>query len=161
MDRTIRISNDMMAVVNELRELRLAAGLTQDELAARSGVAQPNIAAYESGQRAPSVAMLKRLRAAAKPRPSVVLAKHRRDIIALARQHKASHVRVFGSAARGGDVSGSDIDLLVRFAPDADVFDLADLTVALEELTGLHVDVVSERGLRSGSNALRAEARPL
>jgi predicted nucleotidyltransferase len=91
----------------------------------------------------------------------VVLAKHRRDIIALARQHKASDVRVFGSAARGQDVSGSDIDLLVSFAPDADVFDLADLTLALEELTGLHVDVLSERGLRPGSNPITAEARPL
>lgn len=144
-----------------MRAIRLAAGLTQGELATCSGVAQPNIAAYESGQRTPSAAMLKRLRAAAKPRPSVVLAKHRSDIIALARQHKASRVRVFGSAARGEDVSGSDIDLLVRFAPDADVFDLADLTAALEELTGLHVDVVSERGLRPGPNAIVAEVRPL
>lgn len=147
--------------MSEVRDLRLAAGLTQDELAVRSGVAQPNIAAYESGQRTPSAGMLKRLRAAAKPRPSVVLAKHRRDIIALARRHKASKVRVFGSAARGEDVSGSDIDLLVRFAPDADVFDLADLTAELEELTGLHVDVVSERGLRAGRSRITAEARRL
>jgi predicted nucleotidyltransferase len=144
-----------------MRDLRIAAGLTQDELAARSGVVQPNIAAYESGQRTPSAAMLRRLRAAAKPRPSVVLAKHRRAIIALARQHKASKVRVFGSAARGDDVSGSDIDLLVRFEPDADVFDLADLAAALEELTGLHVEVVSEGGLRAGSNLIAAEALPL
>lgn len=70
-------------------------------------------------------------------------------------------MRVFGSAARGEDVSGSDIDLVVRFSPDADVFDLADLTAALEELTGLHVDVVSDRGLRAGPNAITAEARPL
>jgi predicted nucleotidyltransferase len=147
--------------VNEVRSLRLAAGLTQNELADRSGVAQPNIAAYESGQRRPSAAMLTRLRAAARPRPSVVLAKRRRAIIALARQHKASKIRVFGSAARGEDVSGSDIDLLVRFEPDADVFDLADLTVALEELTGLHVDVVSERGLRGDPNLITADTRPL
>ncbi|WP_198157814.1 XRE family transcriptional regulator [Mycobacterium celatum] len=147
--------------MNDVRDLRLAAGLTQDELAARSGVAQPNIAAYETGQRTPSAAMLTRLRDAAKPRPSALLAKHRHEIIALARRHKASHVRVFGSAARGEDVSGSDIDLVVRFSPDADVFDLADLTAALEELTGLHVDVVSDRGLRAGPNAITAEARPL
>lgn len=147
--------------MTEVRDIRLAAGLTQDELAARSGVAQPNIAAYESGQRTPSAAMLKRLRAAAKPRPSVVLAEHRENIAALATKYKASDVRVFGSTARGQDVSGSDIDLLVRFAPDADVFDLADLTVALEDLTGLQVDVVSEGGLRSGAAAILAEAQPL
>lgn len=102
--------------------------------------------------------MLERLRAAAKPRPSQILARHHDAILELARQHKAGDVRVFGSVARGQDVSGSDIDLLVRFAADADLFDLADLTVALEELTGLHVDVVSERGLRPGGSRIRDEA---
>ena len=147
--------------MSEVRELRVAAGLTQDELAARSGVAQPNIAAYENGQRTPSASMLQRLRAVAHPRPSVVLARDRQAIVDLARAHKAHRVRVIGSTARGEDVSGSDIDLLVRFDPDADAFDLADLTADLEELTGLSVDVVSERGLRAGGDAIVAEARPL
>lgn len=143
--------------MNDVRTIRLAAALTQEELAERSGVAQPNIAAYETGQRNPSSAMLRRLRAAAKPRPSHVLADHRDAILALARQHKATRVRVFGSVARGEDSSGSDIDLLVRFEPDADVFDMADLVSALESLTGLDVDVVSEGGLRAGSG-IRNEA---
>lgn len=147
--------------MSEVRDVRRAAGLTQAELAARSGVAQPNIAAYERGQRTPSPAMVARIRAAADPRPSVVLAAHRSEILALARQHKARQVRVFGSVARGDDVSGSDLDLLVRFEPGADVFDLADLTAALEDLTGLHVDVVSEGGLRAGADAIIAEARPV
>lgn len=144
--------------MDEIRRLRLAAGLTQSELAARSGVAQPNIAAYESGQRTPSAAMLARLRRAAPPRPSAVIAEKRREIIAIAQEHKASNVRVFGSAARGDDTSGSDIDLLVALAPDATVFDLAELAVELEEMTGLHVDVVSEGGLRPGANRIRDEA---
>jgi hypothetical protein len=38
---------------------------------------------------------------------------------------------------------------------------LADLTAELEELTGLHVDVVSQRGLRGGAYSIAAEARPL
>lgn len=147
--------------MNAVQELRLAAGLTQRELATRSGVAQPNIAAYENGRRNPSAAMLERLRAAAKPRPSVVLAKHGRAIIDAAGRHRASRVRVFGSTARGEDISGSDLDLLVRFDPDADVFDLADLTVELAELTGLHVDVVSERGLQRTASRIIADARPL
>ena len=71
------VSFDVIGVVTVVRDLRAAAGLTQDELATRSGVAQPNIAAYETGQRTPSAAMLNRLRSAAKPRPSVVLAEHR------------------------------------------------------------------------------------
>lgn len=138
-----------------VRELRLAAGLTQQQLAGRAGVAQPNIAAYETGQRAPSDAMVARLRAAAPPRPSQVLADHRDAILALARQHRATHVRVFGSVARGEDVSGSDLDLLVTFAPDASVFDLAELIDALVDLTGLPVDVVSDGGLRPGSNPIQ------
>ncbi|MDQ4501711.1 hypothetical protein [Sinomonas sp. ASV322] len=38
------------------------------------------------------------------------------------------------------------------------MFDLADLTTALEDVTGLHVDVVSEGGLRPGPNPIRDEA---
>ena len=141
-----------------VRELRQAAGLTQQDLGRRAGVAQPNIAAYETGQRVPSAAMVARLRAAAPPRPSLVLADRHEDILAAARQHKASHVRVFGSVARGDDVSGSDLDLLVTFASDATIFDLADLTASLEELTGLQVDVISEGGLRAGPNPIRDQA---
>ena len=143
---------------NVVRELRQAAGLTQQELARRAGVAQPNIAAYETGQRAPSAAMVARLRAAAPPRPSRVVADHRAEILALAREHKAAHVRVFGSVARGEDVSGSDLDLLVTFEPGATIYDLAELIDALEDLTGLRVDVVSEGGLRPGPNPIRDQA---
>ena len=144
--------------MNEVREIRVAAGLTQAELASLSGVAQPNIAAYESGQRTPSPSMLDRLRRAARPRPSVVLAELREQILAAAKKYRAEDVRVFGSAARGDDVPGSDIDLLVRLADGATVFDLAGLTLALEEMTGLHVDVISEGGLRPGPNPIRDEA---
>ena len=143
---------------NVVRELRQAAGLTQQELALRAGVAQPNIAAYETGQRAPSASMVARLRAAAPPRPSRVVADHRAEILALAREHKAAHVRVFGSVARGEDVSGSDLDLLVTFEPGATIYDLAELVDALEDLTGLRVDVVSEGGLRPGPNPIRDQA---
>ncbi|MGW6725053.1 helix-turn-helix domain-containing protein [Nocardia sp. NPDC055029] len=144
-----------------VRDLRRAAGLTQAELAQRSGVAQSNIAAYESGTRRPSPTMLSRLRDAAKPRPSRVIAEHRDQIIALALRHKANRVRVFGSVSRGDDVSGSDIDLLVRFDADADLLDMAELMLDLEELTGLHVDLVSEGGLPAGPHPIRDEAKPL
>ncbi|MFD4429409.1 helix-turn-helix domain-containing protein [Nocardia sp. NPDC058497] len=141
--------------------IRIAAGLTQAELAQRSGVAQPNIAAYESGSRHPSAKMLARLRKAAPPRPSTVLTQHRDQILALALHHKARRVQVFGSIARGEDVSGSDIDLLVQLDEDASIFDLAALTNALEDMTGLHVDVISEGGLRQGHDPIRDEAKPL
>ncbi|HVT77532.1 MAG TPA: helix-turn-helix transcriptional regulator [Acidimicrobiales bacterium] len=44
-----------------IREARERAGLTQAELAARSGVAQSTISAYESGKREPGVEALERL----------------------------------------------------------------------------------------------------
>ncbi|TWP38547.1 XRE family transcriptional regulator [Leekyejoonella antrihumi] len=147
--------------MNEVREMRYAAGLTQAALAQRSGVAQPNIASYENGQRRPSATMLRRLRDAAKPRPSSMLTLHRMEVLAAARRHKATDVRVFGSIARDQDVSGSDVDLLVRFASDADVFDLADLTVELEELLGVSVDIVSEGGLRPDAQGIASQAVPL
>lgn len=44
-----------------LRDARRCAGLTQVELARRSGTVQPAIAAYESGARTPNIATLERL----------------------------------------------------------------------------------------------------
>lgn len=38
-----------------LREARERAGLSQSALADRAGIAQPNISAYESGSRSPTV----------------------------------------------------------------------------------------------------------
>ena len=102
--------------------------------------------------------MLTKLRQVAPPRPSAVLVKYRNQILRVAREHKATDVRVFGSVARGEDTSGSDIDLLVTFQPEADVFDLADLIIELEALTSLRVDVVSDGGLRSGAEHIKAEA---
>lgn len=147
--------------MTKVTEIRRRSGLTQKELADLSGVAQPNIAAYERGTRLPSAKMLARLEAAAKPRPSLVLAKHRATIKKVARNHKALEVKVFGSAARGDDKPGSDIDLLVRFAPDASLFDQAALVQELEETLGVGVDVVSEGGLRAGHDRIRREARAL
>lgn len=44
-----------------IRDARRAAGITQVELAARAGTAQPAVAAYESGAKTPNLATLERL----------------------------------------------------------------------------------------------------
>lgn len=144
-----------------VRDVRLRAGLSQRQLAALSGVAQPNIAAYESGRRKPSPRMLERLIAAAKPRPSTVLTEHVEAIRAIAAEHRATEVRVFGSAARGEDVPGSDLDLLVSFASDASLYDQVGLKEDLEALLGVSVDVVSADGLTSRHDSILSEARLL
>lgn len=134
--------------MNQVRELRRAAGVSQGELAARSGVAQPNIAAYESGRRRPSPRMIERLRASLRPRPSEAITAHRQEILTVLAQHHMTRVRVFGSASRRGtDGPGSDIDLLVDFPADGDLLDLIDGAVAVEDLVGVPVDVVTSRSV--------------
>lgn len=133
-----------------VREIRQAAGLTQTELARRSGVAQSNIAAYESGQRTASTQMIARLVAASRPRPSEALRRDREQVIAVLRRHGLEHPRVFGSAARGDDAPGSDLDLVVDVGPEADVLDLIDAADELAELLGCPVDLVTSRALRAG-----------
>lgn len=76
-----------------------------------------------------------------------MLLARREEIIALAAKHKAEHVRVFGSVARGESTEQSDVDFLVRFQPGASLFDLMDLKEASETLLHVPVDVVSDRGL--------------
>ncbi len=150
-----------MGAADDIRERRVGAGLTQYELARRSGLRQPNVAAYENGTRRPSPAMLARLMAAARALPSVVVRQRRSDILAIAEANKAGDVRVFGSVARGDDTPDSDIDLLVTFGPTATIFDQARLVAELEEALGLHVDVVSERALKPRDTAIRNQAVPL
>ena len=79
---------------------------------------------------------------------SELLREKREDIIAIAAKHGARNVRIFGSVARGEEHPDSDVDFLVRFDPGTTLLTLAALIRSLEELLGLKVDVVSERGLR-------------
>ena len=70
-------------------------------------------------------------------------------------------MKVFGSVARREDRPGSDVDLLVEFGPDATLFDQVGLGQDVEELLGVHVDVVSVGGLRADHDKIRSQARPL
>ena len=141
--------------MTDLRARRSRAGLTQSELAARSGVAQPNIAAYEAGRRRPSPATVARLNAALAPLPSAQLREHRDAAVRVLAAHKMSNPRVFGSVAQGQDRPGSDIDLLVDAADDLDLLDIVDAAEALESILGSHVDIVTSRSLRPGHEITR------
>ena len=54
-----------MHTASLLREARLSAGLSQAELAERSGTSQATLSSYERGRKAPSAATLERILAAA------------------------------------------------------------------------------------------------
>jgi uncharacterized protein len=73
----------------------------------------------------------------------------RNQIIRIAAKHGAHNVRVFGSVARGDEGADSDVDFLVELEKGKSVLDQAGLLIDLEKLLGCHVDVVTDRGLRS------------
>lgn len=70
---------------------------------------------------------------------------------AFCRRWRIAELSVFGSTARGEAGPGSDIDVLVRFEPDApwSAFDLIEMRDALEDLWDRPVDLVEEAGLRN------------
>lgn len=141
-----------------LRRRRLEANLSQRELAARSGIPQPSIAAYESGRRVPADSTQQRLDAVLRIPTIERLRRVRGPILAAAASRGLSDVRVFGSVARGTAGSESDVDLLVHPAPHASVFDLAGFMVDVQELLGIRVDVVSDRGRGPTMERIHAEA---
>lgn len=140
----------------EIRELREKAGLSQAQLASRSGVAQPNIAAYESGRRKPSPMMIERLKNAIRPLPHEALEKHRDALVALAGTYGLENVRVFGSAQMGTDTPSSDLDILVTRADNVGLLTIAEFTLAAEQLLGVPVDVVTDGSLPKGHPILRS-----
>lgn len=73
----------------------------------------------------------------------------RAQILALADQYRVRNVRVFGSVVHGGLEPWSDVDFLVDPVPGHSLLDRAGLVVALRELLGADVDVVTERELRA------------
>ncbi|MFP5020426.1 nucleotidyltransferase family protein [Pseudonocardia phyllosphaerae] len=80
--------------------------------------------------------------------PSLDELRAQRDaVLAIARRHGASRLRVFGSVARGESTPTSDVDLVVDMATGRTLFDLGGLAADLEELFGRPVDVVSSSGL--------------
>ena len=72
----------------------------------------------------------------------------RDEILRLAASYGARNVRVFGSVVRGEADEHSDIDFLVDLEPGRSLFDLGGLLMALQNLLGTQVDVVTEKGLR-------------
>lgn len=132
----------------DLRAERRAAGLSQSQVARAAGVSQPNLSAYENGRRVPSPEVLARIRAALRIPLSERVAQHRDEIRTLVAAHHATAPRVFGSAARGDDRLGSDVDLLVDFTDEATLLDEVGLRLALTELLRVDVDVVAVDALR-------------
>ena len=159
------MSSENLTAAGLLRQARQRAGMSQAELAARAGVTQSVISAYESGHRQPSLPMLAALieatgfelaTAVRLPRPLKMLSgpvgrrvrRRRRDLVAAAAAHGVSGLRVFGSVARGEDRPDSDVDLLADLPPGMSLFGLARLQAELEGIVGTRVDLVPAADLK-------------
>jgi predicted nucleotidyltransferase len=72
----------------------------------------------------------------------------RRDtILAIAKRHGVTRVRVFGSFARNEAREDSDLDLLVDAGPNTSPFFPGGLLVDLQDALQRKVEVVEEQGL--------------
>jgi uncharacterized protein len=72
------------------------------------------------------------------------LRERREEILAVAERHGVFNVRVVGSVARGEATAESDVDLLLSFPDNRNVFDLVGLWMDLEETLGCAVSVIPD-----------------
>ncbi|MDP2478913.1 MAG: nucleotidyltransferase family protein [Candidatus Palauibacterales bacterium] len=71
-----------------------------------------------------------------------------RDRLAeLCREFDVERLRVFGSAARGEERPGSDVDLIADFRQSKGYVELVELEDRLSELFGRPVDLLTENGI--------------
>lgn len=66
----------------------------------------------------------------------------------LQRDFNVSDISVFGSFVRGEEKRGSDLDVLVTFTKTPDLFNLAKLSLFLEEKLGIKIDLVPNLNLK-------------
>jgi predicted nucleotidyltransferase len=71
-----------------------------------------------------------------------------------------ARVELFGSVARNESSSGSDVDLLVDYAPESNtgLFEMGALKEDLEDRLGCVVDLVSRRAVERSRNPIRRAA---
>jgi predicted nucleotidyltransferase/DNA-binding XRE family transcriptional regulator len=165
------VDSEAVTAAALLRRARKRAGLSQAELAARTGVTQSVISAYESGRRQPAVPALAKLVDAAgydlalglRRQPGRLsrlsgpvgrrVRRHRHDLVAAAAAHGVQNLRVFGSVARGEDRPDSDVDLLADLLPGLSLFGLGRAEAGLEAIIGTRVELISAQDLKPAVRA--------
>lgn len=168
-----------------MRQARLDAGLSQVELAARAGTSQPALARYETGAGLPTLPTLERLLAACGRQLEIQtppvqvsaspismrsqlgpqasrLRRQRRRLLDSAKRHGITHLRAFGSLARGEAHEGSDVDLLVDLKAGHTLVDLAAFRREAAEILDLPVDVATADMLKDRvRDEVLSEALPI
>jgi predicted nucleotidyltransferase/DNA-binding XRE family transcriptional regulator len=128
----------------KIRLMRTRAGLSQRELARRSQISQPRIAAYETGKKTPTAETLEKISAGSRIRPSEALALHKEEALRVLSDAGFSNIRVFGSVARGEDTLDSDLDFLAVSPERMGLFGWVKTCNKLEDVLGVPVDLVSD-----------------
>ena len=77
-----------------------------------------------------------------------ILSKLREMKPLLENKYKIINLEIFGSYVKGTENLDSDIDILVEFKENADLFDLIKLSQFLEEKLNKKIDLVSKQSLR-------------
>ncbi|MCL2803764.1 MAG: helix-turn-helix domain-containing protein [Micrococcales bacterium] len=151
----------MPLTAHAMRTRRGLLGLSQRDLAERSGVKQPQLSAIESGRRQPTAAVEAAVEQHLRVPPSVMLASMRPKVLELITRHRGKAGYVFGSVAKGTDSWDSDLDVMVEFDQNADITDLLALEEELSSLLAVSVDVVSMGSSSRFVQSIRHEAVPL
>ena len=84
----------------------------------------------------------------------------KQEIIAFCVKWRIIEFALFGSVLRDDFGPDSDVDVLVKFAPEAghSLFDMVRMREELKALLGREVDLVSRRGIECSRNYLRRKA---
>ena len=77
-----------------------------------------------------------------------LVAARREQLRQVLERHGVRNARIFGSVARGDDHQGSDLDILVDFAPRTSLFTILRIQDELEAILGVPVDLVPDSGLK-------------
>lgn len=154
LDELAAVARERDAAAEKLQRYVVSAnesGVSQRDIAKILGVTQPAVSQ-----------MIRASRMRSKLTDGPVgrkLAEHRGEVIRIARSRGASNVRVFGSVARGEDDEDSDVDLLVDMPGRLSLFTIAGLSLDLEDVIGVPVDVIPEQLVkREALPALSASA---
>ena len=73
-----------------------------------------------------------------------IFLKHRER---LQKEYGVEHLKIFGSYARNEQRKDSDLDVIVSLNGKIDLFEFVDLKYYLEEITGLQVDLTTDKGI--------------
>lgn len=82
-------------------------------------------------------------------RPSEALERHRYEVRAIVKRFGADNPRLFGSVARGEDVEGSDIDILVDLPEDGSYRQIFRIEDAISDLLRCKIEVYPADNPRS------------